>query len=391
MRYQQRLALMAPRNTRSYLATVLKIGPLGFALLCVYAVTQSHLHQKAEKRHIEKVENCLLVDVDCLENLAQQKPCKGPIKCAMSGPATSKHIKTEYIMEDDPSKTYITLHGAQISKNGTMAKRVLPRFKTSVPFITVPVDDSTYLIVKRPKSLKWLNFHWPKSQFMECMNFSIVRDVTRIIPLTKVGVFDEIRRRGDKQNVTVFLIGGSLLGWYRECDIIEHTHDLDFAIQYKEYRTEFFKHLDSVYRRRFRAGRIEEGLETSYHVWGNVRADFFIMYQKNKTTEYIAGMMPWKRQVIRYYSPRITKMCSGDLHGQLVYVPCNTEAILESTYGKQWYKDVPTNSYNYAESSSNTEMGEVFSEAQWLSVWNEFNDKDEPTTEKPEGSIDENE
>ncbi|CAD5232868.1 unnamed protein product [Bursaphelenchus xylophilus] len=366
------------RNYRWFTFAVLKLGPIAVILVIVFVLLQSHLYTRAGRRSVEKVENCLLVDADCLQNLAKKLPCKTPLKCAMTGPTRSRNVVTEYLIEDDLTKKYFTLVRAKFSANLTMSKRLLPRFDVT-PYITVPTDSNTFVTVRKPPSLEWFNFHWPRSEFMDCLNVTMDRNVSaRLIPLEKIGLFDDIRQRGEKFDVTVFLIGGTLLGWFRECDIIPHTHDIDFAIRFNEYKSEFFKYMDGIYRRRFRAGRIESGLEISYHIWGNVRADFFMMYRQNKTTEYIAGMLPWKRQAVRYFSPKVTKLCSGDLHGQLVYVPCNTIEILESTYGPDWMHDVPTNSYNYASSTFNTELGEVFSEAEWLAVWNEFYDKETP-------------
>jgi hypothetical protein len=37
----------------------------------------------------------------------------------------------------------------------------------------------------------------------------------------------------DSINVKFFLSHGTLLGWYRECGIIEHTTDVDLGIPYK--------------------------------------------------------------------------------------------------------------------------------------------------------------
>lgn len=53
----------------------------------------------------------------------------------------------------------------------------------------------------------------------------------RVIPLEKVNLFEKIPSFLQNYNITTFLIGGSLLGWRRECTIIPHTHDLDFLIR----------------------------------------------------------------------------------------------------------------------------------------------------------------
>jgi phosphorylcholine metabolism protein LicD len=53
----------------------------------------------------------------------------------------------------------------------------------------------------------------------------------RVIPLEKVDIFESVQNFSQNHNVTTFLISGSLLGWLRECTIIPHTHDIDFAIK----------------------------------------------------------------------------------------------------------------------------------------------------------------
>jgi phosphorylcholine metabolism protein LicD len=53
----------------------------------------------------------------------------------------------------------------------------------------------------------------------------------RVIPLENVEIFETVQTFFQNHNITTFLIGGSLLGWLRECTIIPHTRDIDFAIK----------------------------------------------------------------------------------------------------------------------------------------------------------------
>jgi hypothetical protein len=56
--------------------------------------------------------------------------------------------------------------------------------------------------------------------------------------------------------------------------------------------------------------------------------DLFVIYPFNKTTDYLTVFdFEWLQAQYNLY-PSISEICSGDLLGVLVRVPCNAEALL---------------------------------------------------------------
>lgn len=63
---------------------------------------------------------------------------------------------------------------------------------------------------------------------------------------------------------------------------------------------------------------------------------------------YLPGFDFRNSNILRWYLPKINEFCTGDLLDSLVYLPCNIQEVLEADYGKKWFEDKPTSSYDYA-------------------------------------------
>lgn len=70
-------------------------------------------------------------------------------------------------------------------------------------------------------------------------------------------------------------------------------------------------------------------LEFSFRI-GDVQVDLFAM-QEFDEHYYFQVFSPSERKSFMAMFPKITKLCAGDLHNRLVYVPCNTGEVLEVT------------------------------------------------------------
>lgn len=73
----------------------------------------------------------------------------------------------------------------------------------------------------------------------------------------------------------------------------------------------------------------ESPLELSFRL-EDVQIDLFLMRTLNATHEYFQ-VFKLSEPVQRYKAvfPRVTELCASDMHGFLVYVPCNVEEVLE--------------------------------------------------------------
>ncbi|XP_054707245.1 ribitol-5-phosphate transferase FKTN-like isoform X2 [Uloborus diversus] len=146
---------------------------------------------------------------------------------------------------------------------------------------------------------------------------------------------------------------GTMLGWHRQCDIIPYTSDVDFGAWADEVDDvdellKMFSSDNKPYKIRERYGIPERGLEFNLNCHG-LRVDVFFLYPESNGTWY-AGHRPSKGYYFKYHHPSFT-LCSCDLLGEKVTVPCETEKCISAEYGPEWMK--PVSSWNYESSIKN--------------------------------------
>ncbi|KAH7668193.1 fukutin [Aphelenchoides avenae] len=69
----------------------------------------------------------------------------------------------------------------------------------------------------------------------------------------------------------------------------------------------------------------------------------------------------------RFYYPKIEELCAGDLHGRLMFVPCNALEVIKVEHGERWYEDPASgarvvNNRMFAGYYASTEYPEVMQE-----------------------------
>ncbi|CAG5119884.1 unnamed protein product, partial [Candidula unifasciata] len=82
----------------------------------------------------------------------------------------------------------------------------------------------------------------------------------------------------DLMGIRFWLSSGTCLGWFRQCDFISHTTDVDIGIFITEYREELVSFLENagfVLTHRF--GRVSDSLELSF-LFGDIKLDIFFFY-----------------------------------------------------------------------------------------------------------------
>jgi hypothetical protein len=69
-------------------------------------------------------------------------------------------------------------------------------------------------------------------------------------------------------NISVFLSHGTLLGWYRECNFIAHTHDVDLGVPYEHIQYKTDKMIQQMKNAGFKYigahGTLEQGYEMKF-------------------------------------------------------------------------------------------------------------------------------
>ncbi|CAG2172132.1 unnamed protein product, partial [Oppiella nova] len=136
--------------------------------------------------------------------------------------------------------------------------------------------------------------------------------------------------------IPFFISSGTLLGWLRQCGVIPYTSDLDtatWATYASPQLIDKFIHNDVVLRLN----------ELDF------RVDLFFTYKEGSNYTF-TGHIPRDKAYFRYIYPNFT-LCSAELLGLKVLVPCNPVDVISAEYGPDWY--IPKANWSYCESPYN--------------------------------------
>ncbi|XP_035219244.1 fukutin-like isoform X2 [Stegodyphus dumicola] len=218
---------------------------------------------------------------------------------------------------------------------------------TFVPLLLKKYSMSLYV----PSDPQYFLFQIRNSRFLECNMSRAANLTTTPDPNSKsleafrrkfIISLRELKSRFRPLLQTFWIWSGTMLGWYRQCDIIPYTTDVDFGAWASEVEdldalVKLFlndKHLSI----RERMGLVDEALEFQLRCYG-LRVDVFFLYKIQNGTWY-SGHRSGRGYYFRYYHPNFT-LCSGDLLGERVQVPCETEKVIIAEYGPEWSLPVP--------------------------------------------------
>ncbi|VBB31576.1 unnamed protein product [Acanthocheilonema viteae] len=174
----------------------------------------------------------------------------------------------------------------------------------------------------------WTTFVWTlrRSRFISCRKDSAIRfrktyhqffSEKPKIPNEIILTLQRFRNWAIERGMIPMLYAGTLLGWYRECGIIPHTHDIDFAIFIEEHYDAF---PDDIMNSSF--------MELSLRF--NKRKIFQWIFSSYIIIKIIPGLVvyPVRSNIGKFIYPLINRTCGTDLLGYLMYVPCNALNII---------------------------------------------------------------
>ncbi|XP_053395234.1 ribitol-5-phosphate transferase FKTN-like isoform X2 [Mercenaria mercenaria] len=168
----------------------------------------------------------------------------------------------------------------------------------------------------------------------------------------------------DDLGIPFWLSSGTCLGWFRQCDIIPYSHDVDFGIWIKDYKPElvtaferggfFLKHV---------FGKVNDSYELSFQA-GDIKLDLFFFYEEvdymwNGGTHHETG------QKYKYIFPKFT-MCWTIFLELKVRVPCPPRPYIEANYGKNWSE--PVKDWEWNKSPPNVRENGVWPKEEWNEV-----------------------
>ncbi|VDM96133.1 unnamed protein product [Thelazia callipaeda] len=201
---------------------------------------------------------------------------------------------------------------------------------------------------------------------------------TRIIPKDTVVTLQIFRDWIISRGGTPLLFAGTLLGWYRECDFIYHTHDIDFTLFIEEYYANFAADIreSGFMQLAHRFNRPEDLLEYKVYINDIIPMDIFFLYH-NESHSWTGGLN-FNEQYKIYY-PLINLTCATDFLGYLMYVPCNFLDVIVSEHGKEWMQPIHSSRYYWNVNPKNIELVKIISENKTNEYFVDYTDFDEST------------
>ncbi|XP_038048368.1 fukutin-like [Patiria miniata] len=168
----------------------------------------------------------------------------------------------------------------------------------------------------------------------------------------------------DELGIRFWLSSGTCLGWFRECDIIAHSQDVDFGMWIKDYNSQIIQEFDSrglTLKHQF--GRISDSFELSF-VDDGIKLDIFFFYDE-KDHMWNGGTEVRSGNKYKYVFPKFT-LCWAELLELRVRVPCDTKRYIEANYGKEWNQKVTT--WDWKRSPPNVRPNGQWDREEWGEV-----------------------
>lgn len=196
-----------------------------------------------------------------------------------------------------------------------------------------------------PKNRSHYLWQLKYAKFTECHYEDVVWKFEREYPLEKIDTrnhalgIGEMMRIARKFEVPIWIAYGSLLGWYRQCDYIVHSKDMDTAMFAHDFSYDMFRELwfSPILRMYVRLGNPDEGLEFRFFAAATVWFDLFMVYPRGEYfNTYMIHTILLELHKSTY--PMLREICSADLLGVLVYLPCDPLKYILTEYGPDnWY------------------------------------------------------
>ncbi|CAH1780646.1 unnamed protein product, partial [Owenia fusiformis] len=234
--------------------------------------------------------------------------------------------------------------------------------KSAIPGLYVPASTSKYL--SRLEHSKFIPFYQTRAaEFNTANKLSKAAQVKANKTANKAR---EILRATkdvlDKVGMKFWLTDGTLLGWYRQCDFIAHTNDVDVGT----WITDFNPDLEKLLKRRgqpirilYHYGKPSDGFELTVQGF-DMKLDIQFNY-KDANHTWTGGLISTSLQKVRWIYPLDIPLCSAELFDDLYFVPCDTVAIIEANYGPTWM--LPDKKWIWNKSAHNLVEAGKFSES----------------------------
>uniref|UniRef100_A0A8D0GZ59 Ribitol-5-phosphate transferase n=1 Tax=Sphenodon punctatus TaxID=8508 RepID=A0A8D0GZ59_SPHPU len=238
--------------------------------------------------------------------------------------------------------------------------------------LSVYVDRLTVQIPKDPSQFLEERLH---SRFIEC-RYREARSFFQLYPDDASVDAVEFRKKAksllhlsaltlNSLGVKFWLSSGTCLGWYRQCNIIPYSKDVDLGIFIQDYKTDIipaFQKAGLLLKHKF--GKVEDSLELSFQGEDEVKLDIFFFYEEDDHV-WNGGTQAKSGKKFKYLFPKFT-LCWTEFVELRVHVPCETLQYIEANYGKDW--KVPVKTWDWKSSPPNVQYNGIWPVDEWDDV-----------------------
>lgn len=199
-----------------------------------------------------------------------------------------------------------------------------------------------------------------------------IKDAARI--KWDMGLIITLQRQMASWHRSNWIFAGTLLGWYRQCSLIPHDLDMDtvsWISDFSPWMIPFFKTHPTL-QLYVKFGLVDDSLEFKMGKKSKRTIDLFWLYPHEGKptlpelkTESWLGIQTFDGKYTKKvsYYPSIDSICSTDLHGYLVYIPCDVWPLINIEYGKDWFE--PNPKYDYKKDAYNWRTNGSWTARQW--------------------------
>ncbi|KAL1470976.1 hypothetical protein MTO96_023899 [Rhipicephalus appendiculatus] len=162
-------------------------------------------------------------------------------------------------------------------------------------------------------------------------------------------------------NVPFWISSGTCLGFFRQCDVIPYTTDVDIGVFIKDYKPEiisaFSTHDIPPH------SLVEDSYELSFRD-RDVKLDIFFFYEEDDHI-WNGGTQARTGKKFKYTFPKF-KLCWTEFLDIKLRIPCETEKYIEANYGPNWFQ--PMKRWDWKASPPNVEENGIWPVEEWPHV-----------------------
>eukprot|EP01147_Barroeca_monosierra_P009643 gene9643-1861_t len=193
--------------------------------------------------------------------------------------------------------------------------------------------------------------HNPKLERFRNLSLELLRSVSHVL---------------NTLMIPFWISSGTLLGFYRQCDFIDYSNDVDIGMFIEDYQHGIISAFQGAgMRLSHKFGVPDDGYELSFtKTMGghHLKVDIFFFYHEGDGKVWNGGTQARTGNKYRYYFP-IFDLCWTKFFDLFLRIPCDTENYLKANYGQEWFS--PVTNWDWKSSPPNVQQVGQWPQSMW--------------------------